>query len=1455
VRRTVRLRLALIALLEGRKAEQDALADFARGQEDADLRNRAAIVLAVQGRPEDAIDLFVVRGEGTRRFRDESRVAEWAIRAEDAETAKRAAGAAVGAAELRRDRRYALSLLVEAHRLDDSLPSLVEDFAARESLTDEERQVWIDVLRELARYDEAIRLFRESGESGEGGFTIEMRRELLEMERETGREDRLVESYRRLIDAEPDELTWRSGLAQALLEQGDREAAIAAWPEWIARLTSGARLLETAQAQASLGLDDLAEATVRRMLELDVDTGPALLFLAGIHRDRGRLVEAERTLDRLDEMAEARDAVRFELAEAYEQLGRQKKAVAVMEGIRAARTEVAEDLEMRLAWLYSEIGEEDTALERWRELWRRVNSVARRRYVEDRLMSVASRLGKLADIAVDMEEKLLDGTADERESGLLVRIYTRVGDPVSATEVLGEYMRQQGRAAIDTLTEKARIYFLCEDYYNYEKTIRAMIEIDPEGEGEYLRQLAMSQLERGRADEARAVLSQLRDVETDSVSREFEAGVLTLAGMREEAAEAYRRGVAEHPDRIESYLLLANLMRDLGQTTRAVGMFQFLAETADRDDLFTIAIDGLLNLQAGRAVIEWARRITLERLAGREDKNYLYQLLADLSEEATSKEGQIRALENSIAVSGTRRLSVLRECMDLSSNMRGGVYYAPGRGPSTAGNERFFAFGRRLIGLQEAVPPQVFLDLGRAFLDDGDIRSASRTFSLARNLPDERAYRRQVAEAFEKASQRREALRVYERLLRVSPSDVGLIAKVAQLHEQEGRDEVAYRFYERGLDLLVRQAPLTTLDREDAEPDTPYAFYWARNRDAYDTYRDRIVRGLLVTLPDDGAVDAAIAAHREALQQELALLDEERAAGVEIEQLDSAPRILRRTRALRRLLIAFDRVAEADRMDLDLLARFPDDETLLASLARTRLEWGYYDSARRLAGGSGRDDEARREVRVMLGEEFDELATDLVNPDEGLRQLVPMLVSGDRAAARSLMRRVDLSALGKVAGSMYIVSGVATFQADPKSPVQQYLRVARRLDDGDLVLRFARGWIRTAVSSNESPLGIVHAFDRALDLVDEEHREGFCRFVADLILEKPERQGRYVALLERIGEVLGEPVLDPEQLLEAIEEASPAFGWQIPAVDFITTVPESIRAQATERVLQRTPEGQRVAALLPVPFELRMPLDDQTARIVRDYFKGDLTASRDKGQLNYIAQRLQAGPTPCRDLANAELALEMFDELAEFIPPKEADAIRARRSIIYRQLGRTEEALAIAVELHDGPQPPPDAYGARNARTELFGLMIPEHPEAFLDAIDRKARETGASVELTDRRLALIRTLNDPERLRTEHLRAIETHPEENKYREALARLDVRSGRLRSAVAINRQITEILRSRDIQDESGPTVEDLISAIAQEQAARSGGRVDASVFRPGLERRAADGGLDGLIEWATRLGIS
>jgi DNA-binding SARP family transcriptional activator len=1305
----LRLRMALMSMTSGDEAGQDALAEFASAEDSpVDVRNRAAIVLALLGRPDDAIALYEVEGEDAARFKGEVRVAEWAVRAGDAATAQGAAWRAVRAATLKRDRRYALTVLVEAHRMDDSLGALIERFAAASALSAEEREVWIALLRETERFDEALALFQSARGAGDETFTVEMRRELLEMYREAGQAEQMVAGYLELVAAEPERTAWREGLARYYLERGDRAAAVEVWRTFI---ENGEELLLGAETLRGLGLDDEAMRCAELCVERDAERFPALLFLYALHRDRGELDRAEATLRRLDELAPADAPVRMELSEAWEQLGRLEQAVHVLEGVVAARDgeELSEDLAMRLAWLYSEVGEEERAMEAWRALWLRVKSVPRRRYVEDRMMTVAARLGTLADIAVDLEQKLVAGTATQSDSGLLVRLYTKVGDAVSAGEVIDEFLEASGGSQIEALQEKARVYLTCTDFYSYEKTVRRLIEVDPEGEDEYLRQLAMSQLERGRPDEAREVLELLKTLDVDTDAAEFEAGVLALSGMRAEAVSAYHVGLAAHPERIDSYLLMAGLMKQLGQADRAVGMFQHLAETAERDDLFTIAIDGLLNMLVDAPprpdMLAWARRITLERLARRHDKMYLYQLLSDLAEEAQDREGMLTALENSLATSGARRTSVLRELMDI----------AKGQGDSFMGrgwagdSQKHLAYGRRLIGVGEAVPPGVYLDLGEAFLDADDPASAAKTFRLARDLPDEQVFRRQTAGLFEKAGFVEDALETFEAVLVTQPTDVSLLVKVGELHEMLGDDGLASELYLQALDLLMKRRPLST-EKVEEEQVGRNAWWAARNVDDFDQYYGRVLGGVLASVARERA-EGLVAAQREAIARDLESVGELRAANAEASvELGQYPRLARRAQYLRRLAGAYGFAAAADALDRRLLAEFPDDEGLLEELVRERLRWGLVASARGLIGASGRDAAATRPLLALVGEGVESELTRPVPLAEAVWRVLPLLVDGRADDAQALLSRVSF---GDVA-------------PDALPDVTALFSAARFLGDPGLCLRVGREWVRLQVKHGQGSYQVEPVLETVASALDRDGRKALYQFFVTTILQDPDKSASYVTLLPKLQTEFEEPLLDEEQVLEMLDGYGERGAWGLAPVLVLLPAPE--RAGVLRSIWPKVEKTRRAMFLLQLVGDFEEELGAELESFVVEVFPGTLDDADDFYKY-YVRNLLDSEH-------NASAALAMADALAG--KQGEDAQLMALRALKLKQRGEAElgaeraaEALLRIAEMES------DEYDVVTAQRKLTETFLPDELERFVAALDARVAENGASVPLALLRIDL----------------------------------------------------------------------------------------------------------------------
>ncbi|HMQ22477.1 MAG TPA: hypothetical protein PKE00_08315, partial [Planctomycetota bacterium] len=558
------------------------LADFARDPKiEVGLRNEAAIILALRGAQEAATKTFVADAEGAKRFQQELRLAEWALDAKAYEAAQEAAWRATEHAVLARDRRYALTVLASAYRRGGAVPALLARFEKVERPSRELRELWVELLREEGRAADALRLF----DAGDGTtvFEDQERRQLLEICRETGKPELLISSFERLIASEPDKLEWRCGLSRHYLEEGERDKAIAVFADIEGGSATPKKLIEAAFSLAEIGLEDLAERLARLAAKDEGERERALMFVFDLHVEAGRQTAAE---DILTEVAatSTSSAARARVAEGFERLGRPDKAIATYEKLRQDLGGfLGSDLEMKLAILLSRVNREDEALVIWRDLWSRMRATPRGRFVEDRMMSVAARTGALAKIAIELEDRLMRGEVDAEGVELLVRLYIRVNDPAAATEIVEEFMKQSGGASDpererEVLIRKSKIYLSCQDYYNYEQTIHELVAKDPENRIDHLRELAMSQLERGRLDLCVAMLPTLREASEDSaIADEFEAGVYGLCGLKDEALRAYQKGMGRHPERIDTYLLISNLMRETGRELEAARMFQYLA--------------------------------------------------------------------------------------------------------------------------------------------------------------------------------------------------------------------------------------------------------------------------------------------------------------------------------------------------------------------------------------------------------------------------------------------------------------------------------------------------------------------------------------------------------------------------------------------------------------------------------------------------------------------------------------------------------------------------------------------------------------------------------------------------------------------------------------------------------------------------------------------------------------
>ena len=868
-REFIRIRLTMA---ESSDRHVDSLVALAK-QRDQRFRNRAAITLALLGHPDQALGLYDPDEQFGNPFRQHVRLAQWAINAGAFDLAQEASWTAYQATEVQSDALYALALLAEAYRKADALDELLVHLAEQTAANGEPApmlvQARVDVLIETEKYDEAIAFY----EAADGTrVDVAARSRLIKLYEAAGRTEDMVAEYERLMAAEPGVVAWGAGLASHYLNIARPEDALGVWHRLAAANADRVEVLvEAGESMVQMGFVEEAVSMIEDQMATAGESPLPLFFLFDLRLRRGETEAAVAAVERLEATLGDDNAGVRDLADAYERLNRPDAAIRILERLRDREGGLGYDERMRLAWLYSVADRKEDALDAWREIWVSVESPARRSLAESQFLLLATELNILGDIVVDLEEKLFAAEANRNEIGLLVRVYTEVGDHFSATEVIEEYARYSDIDEADRLRQLGKVHMMLADYSAYDDVLRELVAVDPENEIEHVQNIVLNMLAFDLAEdsderfgEVQHWLGELRELDEEGVSGEFEAGIYSLGGFSDEAIASYRRALVLHPENSDNLLLMADLMKTAGRRDEAVAILQYVAEHAADDAEFVVAIDGIINMIGARTFTEeltpamrrtfrWTQRIILERIASHNDKFYLYQLLGDIAQEVGDTEAEFRAVENSLSEAGVRRPAVLRELVTLATADTGFAGFSTGSGDP----ERQLTHGRRLIGLRQELPPEVFINLGKVLLEEGAVQAAVQAFDLINDITGLVNVDQTKADLFDESGYPEESLNWYTRALNVSRDNLELLAKTAMLREARGQVDVANALYFRAIGNVLRTLDTKRRQERPGANASPMAVLGfgpdtSVTRD-YRTYFEFLAQGFLTTWPDDPA--------------------------------------------------------------------------------------------------------------------------------------------------------------------------------------------------------------------------------------------------------------------------------------------------------------------------------------------------------------------------------------------------------------------------------------------------------------------------------------------------------------------------------------------------------------------------------------------------------------------------
>lgn len=1226
------------------------------------------------------------------------------MRLGQAERARHEFEKAYAKATLSRDRRFALERIVTATRMAGQLGALADQWLADTNLPADRFDVLVSLLRELGRAQDALQLLRrppQTPEQRERMQSPDFQRELIAVAIEAGQTAQARDAYRTLMDREPRQVEWRVGLARLELLEGQRDRALALFRDALGRFDDSRSLMILAEGARQLALDEPALEAARKAG--GKGAGPhvrAVLFEADLLRHRGQSDAALALLKKLIASVEEDMSLLPPVADALERYGDRVEALRLYQRLYAKTR--GEDTLLRVAWLLEQGQRFDEALRLWKDMWRTTATAARLRQAQDHVLDLAARTGRLADLAIEMEELLAEGKGGERELSLLVEIYTRANDPVSAAEVLQDLGRQGGNA-VDLLKRLARVYLSCEQFGRCNAVLRQLVALDPSNAADYLQQIAIVALERRQPQQARAALEELvRRAPADELVDEFAAGVLDMSGLHQDAAASYGRVLARHPDRVEVFLLWGNAMKSAGRTDRAIGKFQTLVEDVAEEDLFAVAVDGLLNLNAKPAALRCAVRRVFSRIAARPNRVFLYQLACDLLEALGRSRQMSDIMEQAIVVAGERRGPMLRELMDGAR--------ADGR------TDRVIEFGRSLLGLGEELPPQVFLDLGEAMIKEGDLALAERVFDRAAVSGDFSTIRQRAASSFEDANLPVRAERILRELLISEPDNVPLLIRSGALCEQLGDFDRAFAQYERAADLMLRRLPGLIRADDAARGEAPddaaertRRLSRATNVNEMEQFFDSAANGLRSAARTSALRERLLTSLVARVEEELRALEAGRTLAT---MIDRNPRLDRVARFLRAVAFSLHAPELADRMDRTLLARYPQDRKLQALIRRERLEWGLYSRAIPAPIAS------RPATRMSPADDTD-LAWYLTDD----RQLQALL-SQDDLNASTAAKLIPLLIMTGRDGEARQVLRAAAAKPGPAVGVAAatMISAAIALDDGEAVRTWTNLWLSACQKSRDGRRMVV-GLERCIGLVwnhlPAEDRTGIVNRVGAIAAGLDEDQRLPVELLQmRLAEQTGLPYDGFDRVLRDAPQDKDLGADTLARL--LEKVPAEARPDLLARIVTAAEPRVRRQRLMALAGRLTAPADDRLVSRFESLFRESPPQRLDPERGYWQAQESGWNRNPRQPQIGLRIAEILLSESPDELPVLVAVAgARANAGLFEEAMPLVREAFdkLLATKKPDHQQP--------RLMAELAKLMRPSDVRVILADLDDRLQIEG----------------------------------------------------------------------------------------------------------------------------------
>ncbi len=676
------------------------------------------------------------------------------------------------AAENEEDRNFSEILSWESARRAGKLSEcLAESLRAGDKRSEMQTSLVIHELEERGENHRAWQL--ASSRQGNPFLNAE---QILRLAERAGQDDWVRrQSEKMLSDPSTRILGFYLSVRLALLK-GERAQAEELYRRQIEKTADPEGLSELARTAENQALYGIAEAA---LLKASGTAGkrywPALFQLAGMDRSTGEISKAVDRLTAWTQEENVPSGVLLTAGDLCEQSGNPEAAVQLY-----AKANI-EEVQMRMAMLEELRGNVDAAAALWKKIVLESPTEMRAGQSAERLVELYKKTSRLKEFCRSLAPEADAAGAPKRVAALYVRALAAAKD----TETLFAFLEKHG------MKESALNYHLeLRQYPEAVRVLRRELAEHPDRKDKILQQLALVAVEmRDKALATESLTGLLQSGQPARDSRyEFAGAIYALTGDHRNAAACYERALQISPEKSELLLLWGKARQALGEGGKALDFFLSGLSGETSPERFGVLVDGLLNLNAPRGMLETALREVMKRVDSTPENLFYYQLAEDLTEELGETALGRRLERFQMAVAPERRTLLLQKLFLEARRLHA--------------DEEALYYGRILMARSEQYNPEFYRELCELLVENKCFIAAERCMRNADQAESGNENLSALAGTLSRHFLFADAERVYRELLILTPNHIELLEKYATMLEFQGRYEAAAEVSLKALKLL-----------------------------------------------------------------------------------------------------------------------------------------------------------------------------------------------------------------------------------------------------------------------------------------------------------------------------------------------------------------------------------------------------------------------------------------------------------------------------------------------------------------------------------------------------------------------------------------------------------------------------------------------------------------------------